>query len=354
MVIIVIDIIFIVVSYLLWNKYGKDSMLGSIELENYPPMDLNSAEVGQIYKGYAENSDIVSLVLCLANKGYLKIEKIKEEINIGTYKKEARFFKISKLKEYDGTNENEQVFFNELFLHSNEITWNDLYGNFFIKLNKIEKLYKENDEKIYEENSLTHALLVLGMILILFIVCMFSSPLTVIVVQILISPILLPLLYFIYNLESIPKKVFLILLEIPVLLLCFLQGLAENTFATICNIFTIAVLSFFLGIMRKKTVHNTELFKKIMGFKKFLNKANISELQKLTDENPEYFYIILPYAYALGISNKLIKKFDTIDLQTPEWFSGNLEYKTPKINRDIKITYEQIYVAMITNLQRNY
>ena len=109
-----------------------------------------------------------------------------------------------------------------------------------------------------------------------------------------------------------------------------------------------------MGIMKKKTVYNTELFRKIKGFKKFINKANTSQLQKLTNENPEYFYIVLPYAYALGIGNKLIKKFDTIDLQTPEWFSGNLEYETPKINRDLNITVEQIYVAMITRPQRNY
>ena len=109
-----------------------------------------------------------------------------------------------------------------------------------------------------------------------------------------------------------------------------------------------------MGIMRKKTVHSVEIFRKIIGFRKFLNKSTQSELQKLTDENPNYFYIVLPYAYALGIGNKLIKKFDKIDLQSPDWFSGNLEYKTPKINRDIKITFEQIYVAMITNSQKNY
>ena len=351
MLIIIIDIIFIVATYFLWNKYGKDSTLYNIEFESYPPMDLNSAEVGQIYKGYSEDTAIASLVLCLANKGYLKIEKIKEEINIGTYKKKSRSFKISKLKEYAGSNENEQVLFNELFSHSDEITWNDLYDNFFIKLDRIKKQYEENDKKIYEENSLMHSSLILSMILILFIVSMFSSPLTGKIIQRLISPILLPLLYFIYKLESIPKKVFLILLEIPILLLCFLQGVAENTFITIFNISTITILSFFLGIMRKKTVYNTELFRKIIGFKKFLNKATVLELQELTNENPDYFYIVLPYAYALGIGNKLIKKFDNINLGIPEWFSGSIDYKTPKINRDLKITFEQIYVAMITHLE---
>ncbi len=170
MVIIIIDIIFIVVTYFLWNKYGKDSMLDSIDYESYPPNHLNSAEVGQIYRGYTEDVDILSLVIYLANKGYLKIEKIKEAINLRFNRTPSRSFKISKLKDYDGTNKNEKTFFNELFAHSDEVT----------------------------------------------------------------------------------------------------------------------------------------------------------------------------------------KKFDTINLQMPEWFSGNLEYETPKINRDINITFEQICVAMITHSQTNY
>ena len=72
--------------------------------------------------------------------------------------------------------------------------------------------------------------------------------------------------------------------------------MVENTFATIFTISIIAILSFFMGIMRKKTEYNTELYRKIIGFKKFLKKATVSELQKLTNENPEYFYIVLPYA----------------------------------------------------------
>jgi len=353
MVIIIIDIVFIVVTFFLWNKYGKDCNLGTVQLEAYPPMELNSAEVGQIYKGYNENMDLVSLVLCLANKGYIKIDVIKEEVHTGTFKREARSFKISKLKEYDGTDEIEKAFFNELFSHNDEATWNDLYDNFSIKLMKIEKQCKEKHQENYEEDSLNYSLLVAGMILIVFIVCMFSSPLTGIVVEIIISPVLLPLLYFIYRIESIPKKIFLILLEIPVLLLCFMQGLAESTFTTIFNISIIAILSFFMGIMRKKTGYNTEIFAKIIGFKKFLKKASKEDLQKLTNENPEYFYNVLPYAYALGMGNKLIKKFDDIYLQSPKWFRGDLEYKVSKVNKDIKITFEQIYVAMITH-QQNY
>ena len=52
-----------------------------------------------------------------------------------------------------------------------------------------------------------------------------------------------------------------------------------------------------------------ELLNKIKGFKKFLIAVEKDKLEALVDENPYYFYDILPYAYVLGITNKYIKKF---------------------------------------------
>ena len=39
-------------------------------------------------------------------------------------------------------------------------------------------------------------------------------------------------------------------------------------------------------------------------------------------ENPNYFYDILPYTYVLGVSDKWIKKFETITMQAPNWYIG--------------------------------
>ena len=39
-------------------------------------------------------------------------------------------------------------------------------------------------------------------------------------------------------------------------------------------------------------------------------------------ENSEYFYNILPYAYVLGVSDKWIKKFESISLQAPSWYDS--------------------------------
>ena len=40
-------------------------------------------------------------------------------------------------------------------------------------------------------------------------------------------------------------------------------------------------------------------------------------------QNPTYFYNILPYTYVLGVSDKWIKKFESISLQAPCWYDSS-------------------------------
>ena len=47
-------------------------------------------------------------------------------------------------------------------------------------------------------------------------------------------------------------------------------------------------------------------------------------MELLVEDNPEYFYEILPYCYILGITEKLKKKFDRIIMDGPGWYLGEL------------------------------
>ena len=60
----------------------------------------------------------------------------------------------------------------------------------------------------------------------------------------------------------------------------------------------------------------------LQGLKKFIKTAEVSKLQMLADENPQYFYRILPYAYIFNISDKWIKKFESIVKPDMAWSSG--------------------------------
>lgn len=168
---IAISIICVIIAYSIWNKYGRDEMVVDT-VEFYPPDDLNSADVAFIYNGHSEQKDVISLLIYLANKGYLRIEEY-EETTLKIFK--SKNFKIIKVKEYDGNNEDEREFFNGLFEGTkleNEVTRSDLYDRFYITLNRIRRNInrKKNKEKIFEKKSLGKRGIILIMIAIVFMI----------------------------------------------------------------------------------------------------------------------------------------------------------------------------------------
>lgn len=108
--IIIVSLICVAISFIIWAKYGKDKKIEKT-LESYPPEGYNSAEIGFLYEGSASDKGVISLLIYLANKGYLQIEEIEEN----TLFSKSKDFRITKLKEYDGNNQYEKIFFKGLF-----------------------------------------------------------------------------------------------------------------------------------------------------------------------------------------------------------------------------------------------
>ena len=138
----------VLIANMLFAKYKKegDKLIENVKF--YPPEGYNSAEVGSLYYGSAHAMNITSLLIYLANKGYLKIEQIEEKI----ISKKIKEFKITKIKEYDGNNECEKLFFNGLF--KNSIITFRFYAN---KAKEIMKDAEENGEKISFKQALNTA-----------------------------------------------------------------------------------------------------------------------------------------------------------------------------------------------------
>ena len=147
--IMAISIMFVLITFYLWLKYGKEDNDMEVIEEFYPPKECNSLETGYIYKRYIDKKDVVSLLIYLANKGYLKIEQTTDQ---GIFKK-SKGFRIIKIKEYEGNNEIEKIFLEELFFHSdNSVTGLQLKDNFEKATEKVKKIIsdnKENKEKFF-------------------------------------------------------------------------------------------------------------------------------------------------------------------------------------------------------------
>lgn len=361
---IVLPIIFLLITLLMWFKFGRDDK--AIEtVEFYPPEGFNSAEVGFLYKGKVENKDIVSLLIYLANKGYIKISETEEKVLFS----KTKGFRITKISEYDGDNLNERLFLNGLFkakttltasslkevitmmkkpqamaeqvantptIESNEATAEDLRDNFYITLNAITKNInnKDNKEKIFEKNSLNKNIPVILMIIATFILITFQPVTEHSGFKTLPFSLIYPGIGFtilfgaLFGSIKIPKIfaiiwggmfggvpwIFMVLPALkndPIYLIAYIIGI-------ICIIFML----FLTKYMSKRTAYGNEVLGKIKGFKNFLETAEKPKLEELVMQNSSYFYNILPFTYVLGISDKWIKKFETIALQSPNWYDG--------------------------------
>ena len=351
----IFPVVFVLIVFLLWLKYGKDNHVVET-VEFYPPEGFNSLEVGFLYKGHADNKDVVSLLIYLANKGYIKIDEFDERALFSTTKS----FKITKLKEYDGNNINERLFLQGLFRkklsssvvlgnilgnslsqeenNPNEVCARDLYDNFYMTSRQIVRNMdaKENKQKIFEKSSLSKKVFIVLMIIATFIFITVRPVYLYGGFEILLFALLFPgigfsfLIGMIVNGKDIFTRIFAVIWGlgfggIPFFVMVFPLIRYDTLYLVgyLVGLVCITLLIIFLRIMPKRTKYGNEMLGKISGFKNFLETAEKSRLEALVMENPTYFYDILPYTYVLEVSDKWIKKFESITMEAPSWYGGS-------------------------------
>ncbi len=272
-------IIISIISFILWTKHGKDYNKKCKTVEFYPPEDLDSAQIGYIYGEKSMKKLTSSLIIGLASKGYIEIKEIEknkyEIINIGKNKSNLRKMSIT-----------EQIVYIELFKNgdtnilSEDRTFSNVFNKISITLQStIDK--KINDIKARKMMNITFTLLIIS------VVAWLSG-------YIYIKD-LDPHLNWLYTLSFI----------------------------------AIFITGFFSIIMERKTAYGEMIIAKVMGFRNYLDVAEKNQIELLAEENANYFYDILPYAYVLNVSKKWIDKFDkknipNIDLSALDYYENNL------------------------------
>ena len=351
----------VVITFVLWLKNGKDKPVVET-VEFYPPEDLNSAELAQVYKGEVRGQDVTSLLIYLANKGYLKIKEEDKKGLISTYKA----ITFVKLKEYDGENYSEKTFFDGIFKYGDEVPISKLEDRFYVTQGKIVNHInsKKNIEKVIDKKSRkSKTITTVFEFLVLIVTCLTLGMATGD-----ISSSLFSLPFVICSLAMIKAGVgyfkkkeaggivvgamlifmsFCFFFSSQAMVLVESDGFSSADWLVLgIGVVSIILLIIFEAIMPARTEYGTKMLGKIRGFKRFLETARKEELERLVEENPSYFYDILPYTYVLGVSSKWIKKFETMNLRSPDWYDSANAFTVSDFGRSINNAFNTTNSAM--------
>lgn len=423
-----IPLLFLAISILLWYKFGRDDQVVET-VEFYPPEGLNSLDIGFLYKGRAENKDVTSLLIYLANKGYIQISnkkidmnqnkvdlsedakmrakqkivdlqnKIKEEKQNNPSSNKVKYYEnllnvyqnidtpinyeqygltssikiankknnfiIKKLKDYDGDNLNEQWFMEGLFEYGRtEVTDEMLYNKFYTTSDRIlsNMNNKQNQEKIYEKTSLNKKIVIILMMIVTYCLITISPISTYGEPETLIFALSFPgigfsvMISMLLSEKHIVEKVFSLIWGIffggiPWVFMVLPALLQDSTYIIeyIVGSMCIIGMAICLKYLSKRTPYGNEMLGKLRGFKNFLETAEKEKLEALVMENPTYFYDILPYTYVLGVSDKWMKKFETISLQSPTWYDSTTSFDVNSFGTFINSTMSSTQTAMASS-----
>lgn len=314
------SVVFLIIVILITVVSLKQKLGPLVEpVEFYPPDDLNSLDIAYIYNdGDLENKDATSLLVYLANKGYVKISQESDD---------DRGFRITKIREYDGNNESERLFFEGLFESGqNDVGYDDLYDKFYKTVSRVQRTADAiNFPKIFRQFVLTKFNLILIMALVITIVVAGLNAYEAFdnFVYVVGGAIFLFMSIIVFA-SKFNLKVRIILFLIPWTLSSFISYNDRTYFLANCvGVICVAIMIICAAMLPKMTEYGYNMLGRVKGFRNFLVTAEKDKLEALVMDDPQYFYNILPYTYVLGISQKWIEQFESINLKEPDWYDGN-------------------------------
>ncbi len=331
----------------------------------YPPDGLNPLDIGYLYDGEVDKKDVTSLLIYLANKGYLEIIQ-------GSAAWKIRLLKDS----YEGNNPQEQEFFLGLRDRAKGgiVKFFDLADSFYTVVSRITKSYltKERKRVVMEPVTAEKFLTVLtGVVMsassMMAMVYFGTESTTTTLIAGAIGTFLVLFYSIILHVALIQTRTgskavggvilffiimhFLVMFGVFGFLMLGFDRLVHTPYMVIGPLGLIlgaAVITFGLR-MKKRTAYGNEMLGRIRGFRYFLEMAEKPQLEALVRENPSYFYDILPYTYVLGLSDTWISQFDKIAMAPPSWYSGPDFNEFRSVNDSIRESMREISGVMTSS-----
>jgi len=326
----------------LWWMYGRDKeMIKTIEF--YPPEGITPGEIGFVIDGIVNERDLLSSIVYMADKGYLTIKEID--------RKEFILYSVTDPSDdepkyihtiYDGL-------FGTTGRRKDSVRTTMLgttFGTRYMRARKELRNMFTGTKSVYKSTSV--AVRILGVIAAATPVAAFGLWSVTGgdaegffgaiwgVVHVLIATVIICYLFDTWHTKNPVTRILLLIAGVVVLLFGLLVTVGASELLNVVSpakglaivaaliLGTIVSIVFAVLALARKDEY-TDLMGKILGFRDFIRTAELDKLNELVEQDPEYFYHIIPYAYVMGLTNKWIKKFENIEIVQPQWINTRFD-----------------------------
>ncbi len=313
--ILLIPILFLLYGISIWIRFIRNNKVISTETM-VSPNQFDPAELSFLMNGITKRKDIVSILLVLANEGYLHI----------IHKDDT--YVIEKLKSYDGKNALQKTMFDELFHESDIVNETEIRKYLDTHEQALKAIIDNPDHRKQIFETKYKRIILLSRLFLLVGSIGVMGYFTYIVVGQIILSILITICFYFGMLFALMRKSKIFGKTIGVLMLFSAIGvggyyLYPETLIWIISIIGIILLCIsasFFHKLSKRTCYGNEILGKITGFRTTLYYMSIPVLREQLEEDITYFYRMLSYAYMFDFYDKWIINGYQIVSQLPSWY----------------------------------
>lgn len=308
-----------------WKRSGRRA----VPVVNfYPPKGMNPLDVEEIWNGTTEHK--MALIPYLADKGYFRIEEPK--------KGKVRF----RLEKNDFTElkNDERAFLEGMFPGKREIgtvsSVSDLEYHFRNTLDTVGAMHRESASRQIRGKGMQVLMYILAFLEMTICPAVYTAYVayaddmsSALGFGMIAAAVMVSGMIFVYQkgkLQEYRKK------SVVAMVICaaFLAGLFLFTWwlysaAAALLMLCAGFLNFLAaGRVVYRTEENLKYYGDVLGYRNFIEKAELSQLRMLSQENPSYFYFTLAFAYVFGLESKWISQFEKYNIPVPEptWYYG--------------------------------
>lgn len=325
-----------VVIILIYRKYGVDRPL-VIAARFEPPRGLSPLDIGYLYDNATDSRDYTAMLFYWADKGYLRIHEPKKGV-----------FLLEKLKEADFERSYECELFNAFFSKGDKVTASDVSSTKFLEIlsgtvkPSVSRRFSSGSEAVQNSKSQQMASVSAGITVVFAIIGALLASLddfSMAFFMVLItaqSAVIQLLVLFRYQNRKQSKgrgytvfisiiSIFLVLFAtffIAIIMMDTMFSGAAQAVIVACTAPGIAIFSALAAATGKRSDYGQEILEEILGYREFIQRAELPELERMIASDPQFYYHTLSYAIVFSLEEKWSRKFQNIYMEPARWYYG--------------------------------